>query len=245
MNTISFKRLAYATIWISTLELIIFERVGFEHVFTRGPYVDVVDLPSWEAPEETLVRAGSCWFALAQDTREGLEMVQRHMTSRLEDSTTTVRTYAILTLRHVILCKARGSELAWTRPETLFGDGCTSDTAIDMILWAINTSSAEPQPSAIKSLPVEIQDRILSYATASFIASAKLGCKLGAGSPFHWVDGGFRITLQETKRHRTESSPVESQIYFGGVMSGLSYKREPRDQVRFVSRILASAPGRA
>ncbi|KAH0593895.1 hypothetical protein MHUMG1_08217 [Metarhizium humberi] len=246
MNTIVFQKLAYATIWISTLDFILFERVGFEHVSTspRGPYVDVVDLPSWEAPEETLVLAGSCWFALAQDTREGLEMVRRHMTNHLEDSATTVRTYAILTLRHVVLCKAQGSELTWTRSETLFfGDGYTSDTAIDMILWAIHTT--EPQPSAINCLPVEIQDRILYYATTSFVASAKLGCTLGAGSPFPWVDGGLQLELQENKRHRTESSPVESQIYFGGVMSGLSYKRERRDEGLHLHRLLASAPRRA
>ncbi|KAK9434808.1 hypothetical protein VB005_09593 [Metarhizium brunneum] len=245
MNTIVFQKLAYATIWISTLDFILFERVGFEHVSTspRGPYVDVVDLPGWEAPEETLVQAGSCWFALAQDTREGLEMVQRHMTNHLKDSATAVRTYAILTLRHVILCKAQGSELTWTRSETLFGDGYTSDTAIDMILWAIHTT--EPQPSAINCLPVEIQDRILYYATTSVVASAKLGCTLGAGSPFPWVDGGLQLELQENKRHRTESSPVESQIYFGGVMSGLSYKRERGDKGLHLRRLLASAPGRA
>ncbi|QPG98715.1 hypothetical protein C2857_007893 [Epichloe festucae Fl1] len=245
MNTMTFMKLAYATIWISTMDFIILERMGFEHVSSRGPYVDVVDLPAWEAPGETLVQAGSSWFALAQDTRGGLNMVQRHMTSHSEGSATNVRTYAILTLRHIVLCKARGSELVWTRSETLFRDDHASDAAIDMILWATNTTSTERKPSAINSLPVEIQDKILYYATTSSIASAKLGCKLGAGSPFPWVDSGLQITLQEVKRHRMESSPIESQIFFGGVMSGLSYKQERRDRILPVSRTLVSTPGQA
>ncbi|KAK2608996.1 hypothetical protein QQS21_002476 [Conoideocrella luteorostrata] len=228
MNTTTFMKLAFATIWISKLDFIIFERMGFEHVTSRGPYVDVVDLPSWETPVATLLQAGSSWFALTQDTQEGLEMVQRHMASHLllEDSTINVRIYAILTLRHITLCKAQGNKLTWTRSESLFGDNYISNTAIDMILWATNTTNTEPQPSAINSLPIEIQNRILYYATTSFVASAKLGCKLGVGSPFCWVNNGLQIKLQEVKRHRTESSPVESQIYFAGVMSGLSYKQE-------------------
>ncbi|TWU76985.1 hypothetical protein ED733_007413 [Metarhizium rileyi] len=245
MNTTTFLQLAYATMWISTLDFIIVERMGFEHVTTRGPYVDVVDLPSWETPKATLVKAGSCWFALAQETLEGLEMVQRHMTSQLEGSTTDVRTYAILTLRCIILCQVQGSKLIWTRCQALFNDDSTSDTAIDMIIWATNTTSAEQQPNAISSLPVEIQDKVLYCATTSFIASAKLGCELGLGSPLSWVDGGLQIMLQGVKRHRTESSPVESQIHFGRIMSGLSYKPERNDRILPVSRFLVGKLGRA
>lgn len=231
MNNSTFLRLAYATIWISTLDFVVFERTGFQHNLHRGPYVDVVDLPSWETPKATLVQAGSSWFALAQETREGLEIVRRHMSNCLEDSVISSRTYVILTLRQIIICKAQGSEFAWTRSETLFGDGYISDAAIDMILWATNTTGTEPEPSAINSLPIEIQDRVLYYATTSFVASAKLGCKLGVGSSFPWVNSGLQIRLQEIKRHRGENSPVESQIHFAGVISGLSYKQDFRDRV--------------
>lgn len=234
MKTVTFMKLAYASVWLSTLDFTIFERTGFEHVYTRGPYVDVVDLPAWEAPEETLVRAGSCWFALTQDTREGLEMVQRHLTSRSENSTTNMRTYVILTLRHITLCRARGSELVWTRSETFFADDSACDTAIDMILWAANTVGTEAEQTAINSFPVEIQDMILLHATTSFIASAKLGCVLGAGSPFLWVDNGLEFELQSNKRHRTECSPIESQVCFGGVMSGLSYKQQSSNRGGFI-----------
>ncbi|KAK5998977.1 hypothetical protein PT974_01362 [Cladobotryum mycophilum] len=231
MNTTTFMKLAYATIWIPRMDFTVVERMGFEHISSGGPYVQLIDLPSWETPKATLVQAGPSWFALAHDTREGLEMVRRHMNSNLSlgDSTNGVVTYAILTLRQVILCKADGSELVWTKSETLFDDIPISDTAIDMILWAANTTnttSTKPQPSTINFLPTEIRDRILYYASTSFVASAKLGCELGLGSPFSWVDRGVKIRVEEVKRHRSESSPVESQIAFGEVMSGLSYKRE-------------------
>jgi hypothetical protein len=230
MNTTTFMKLAYAIIWISRMEFALLERTGFEHVTGGRLYVHLAYLPSWETPEATLVQVGSSWFVLAQDTREGLEMVRRHMSSSpsLGDSTTNnVVTYAILTVRQIILCKAHGSELTWKRPETLFfGDNLASDTAINMILWATNTASTEPQPTTINFLPVEIQDRILYYAATSFVASAKLGCELGLGSPFTWMDRGEKIEIRNHKRHRGETSPVESQIAFNGVMSGLSYRRD-------------------
>ncbi|RSL49416.1 hypothetical protein CEP54_012463, partial [Fusarium duplospermum] len=220
MNTTTFMKLSYATLWIATMDFTIRERIGFEHITEGGPYVRLVDLPNWETPEATLVKAGSSWFALAQDTQEGLEMVQRHAESRsqLKESTTSVVTYAILTLRQVTLCKAHESQVVWTRPEVLFGDNLASDTAINMILWATNTTMLEPQPSKLSRLPPEIQDKILYHATTSLVASAKLGCELGLGSPFSWVERGAKIRVQETKRHRFESSPVESQILFNGVM---------------------------
>ncbi|KAL6407275.1 hypothetical protein AUP68_10104 [Ilyonectria robusta] len=228
MNTTAFVKLASATIWISTMQFALIERTGFEHIAIGGPYVQLVDLPSWKTPEATLVQVGSSWFALAQDIEEGVKMVRRHMNSHpsLKGATTNVVTYAILTPRQVVLCKVQGSELVRTRPEALFDDISPSDTAIDMIFWATNTTHTEPQPITINFLPVEIQDRILYYATTSLVASAKLGCELGLGSPFSWADRGVKIGVQEFKRHRFESSPVESQVAFNGVMSGLSYKRE-------------------
>jgi hypothetical protein len=228
MQPTTFKKLAYATIWILRMDFTIIERMGFEHISIGGPYVQLIDLPSWDSPEATLVQVGSSWFALARDAREGLEIVRRHMNSSLSlgDSVTNVVTYTILTLRQVILCKVDENGLVWTRPETLFGDSPASDTAINMLLWAIHTSNTEKEPSLISRLPLEIQDRILHYARPSFVASAKLGCELGLGSPFFWDENGARIMVEHFKRHRFESSPVESHIAFNGLMSGLSYKRE-------------------
>ena len=259
MNTTTFLKLAYAVIWILTLEFSITDRVGFEHVSDGGIYVDVTALPNWDTPQSTFFQMGSCWLALAQDASEGLKAVRHHMSNGLATSGSKqdVRIYIILTLQHVILCKADGEELVWTKPETLFdmapasgtivgivpyitSEGkqawrrpetssdraSASDTAIDMILWAINTSKARPRRTTINLLPVEIQNKILHYTGTSPIASAKLGCKFGLGSPFTWVDRHVKIGIEDVKRHRGEDSPVESQIIFNGAMSGLSYKRE-------------------
>jgi hypothetical protein len=225
MNMTTLRKLAYAVIWSSRIQFTLLERIGFEYVSEGGPYVKVVDLPSWDAPEATLVSSGSSCFVLSQDIREGLEMVRRHATSRSLRNTSTAKpmTYAILTVRRIVLCKAHRDELAWTRSEKLFDDKPTSDTAINFIL---NASITEHQPITINFLPAEIQDRILRYATASVIAAAKLGCELGLGSPFSWVDRSVAISISETKRHRGESSPVESQLVLNGKASGLSYKRE-------------------
>lgn len=54
MNTTTFLKLAYAITSISNLDFTISERTGFEHISGGGPYVQVVDLPSWETPELTL-----------------------------------------------------------------------------------------------------------------------------------------------------------------------------------------------
>ncbi|EEU40665.1 uncharacterized protein NECHADRAFT_76041 [Fusarium vanettenii 77-13-4] len=234
MNATTFMKLAYATLWISSMDFTIRERTGFEHITEGGAYVWLVDLPNWETPKATLFKAGSTWFVLAQDIQDGLEMVRRHAQghSLLIDPAANVVTYAILSLRQLTLCKAERNEIVWTKSEALFGEAPASDDAIDVMLWATNTSGdTESKPTRLNLLPTEIQDGILYHATASLVASAKLGCELGLGSPFSWADRGAKIRVEERKRHRFESSPVESQIFFDGAMSGLSYKRDPRHQI--------------
>lgn len=89
-----------------------------------------------------------------------------------------------------------------------------------MILWAASVSRIETPQSRIDSLPVEIQDRILHHTTGSLVASAKLGCELEIGSTFSWLDQGVKVSIMESKRHRAESSPVESHVILNGVKSG-------------------------
>ena len=218
-------KLAYATVWIASMNFTTIERTGFDHIASGEPYVPLVDLPSWETPETPFVEARSSWFVLTQDVREGIMMTQDHMNRILscKDSISNGVTYVIVTLRQVI-------ELVWARSETLYDGIGASDTAIDMILWAINTTSTEPPPISINLIPIEIQDRILYHATTSFVAAAKLGCEISLGLPFSWVDRGAKIKIVEVKRHRNERSPTESQVFLNGVMSGLSYKRERRYQ---------------
>jgi hypothetical protein len=227
MNHITFMKLAYAIIWILNLEFTIVERMGFEHVGGRGgPYVGVADLPRWDVPDETIVRVGTTWIVLARNIPKGLEMIREHMKAYTTvGDTTGTATYAMLTLKQIVCCKFQDDELVYTRPELLFGDADTSGSAIELLLW-ISELLLEPQPCRLNYLPIEIQDRVLHQATTSSVAAAKSGIQLALGSPFSWAGQRRKIKLEEVLRHRTESSPVESQIFLNGVMSGLSYKRE-------------------
>ncbi|KAF5622073.1 uncharacterized protein FTJAE_11040 [Fusarium tjaetaba] len=228
MNDITFMKLAYAVVWISTMDFTVVERMGFDHVAgCGGPYVRVTDLPQWDAPDKNVAQVGSSWFVLVRDIPEGLAMTQEHMKSHavLADATTGTARYAILTLRQIVCCKVHNGEVIYTQPESLFSETPPSDFAIDLIHWASDLR-AEPAPSRLRYLPIEIQDRILGHATKSSVAAAKLGVELALGSPFPWTEQGRKIKLEEVRRHRTEASPVESQIFLDGVMSGLSYKRE-------------------
>ncbi|KAF5658269.1 fatty acid hydroxylase [Fusarium denticulatum] len=229
MNNITFTKLAYAIIWILNLDFTVVERTGFEHVAGRGgPYVGVADFPRWDTPEERIVKVGSCWFTLEKDIPRGLQMIREHMETlaATTDSTTSTATYAILTLEQIACCKVRDGDLVCARPESLYGDKPPSDSAINLIIWASDLHQATPKPCRLKNLSVEVQDRILRHATTSTVSAAKLGIELALGSPFSWTEGCRKIRLEEVLRHRTEASPIESQIFFNGVMSGLSYKCE-------------------
>lgn len=229
VNDVTFMRLAYAIIWILDLDFTIVERTGFEHVGGRGgPYVGVADLPRWDAPDETIVRVGTYWIVLARDIPKGLEMIRERMEKRkaMTNSTSSTTTYGILTIKHIVFCKVHDGDLVYTRPESLFGEIPLSGSAIDLLLWASDLHHAEPEPCRLNFLPIEIQDRILRHATTSTVAAAKRGIELALGSPCSWTERRRKIKLEEVLRHRTEASPVESQIFFNGVISGLSYKCE-------------------
>ncbi|KAF5674118.1 hypothetical protein FCIRC_7887 [Fusarium circinatum] len=252
-NNVTFMKLAYAVIWIINRDFTIVERTGFDHVAGRGgPYVGMADLPRWDAPDETVVRVGTCWFVLARDIPKGKEMIREHMETMaaMTDSTTTVATYAILTLKQIVCCKVHNGELALTRREPLFSGTPPSEAAINLILWASDLHQAEPKACRLNYLPVEIQGRILRQATGSSVAAAKLSIELASGPPFSWAEGRRKIRLDEVLRHRTEASPVESQIFLNGVMSGLSYKCEaPRigfkvdmSSLRAPTRLEAAVP---
>ncbi|KAM0238414.1 hypothetical protein ACHAP5_008604 [Fusarium lateritium] len=223
MNNATFMRLAYATVWISTMQFEIHERQGFEHLAGQcGPFAGM------GFTERSIVQVGSTWFVFIQDIQEGIEMARDHARSyqQFNKPMASAVTYAVLSLRQITLCKMVRGQLVWTRPEILFGES-PSDTAIDMLVWASDTLTTEPVPSRIHSLPLEIQDNILYCAATSSVSAGRLGCILGLGSPFTWTESGLKIKIQERRRNRVEESPLESQIMIHGVMSGLSYKREP------------------
>lgn len=70
----------------------------------------------------------------------------------------------------------------------------TSELAINMMIWAMDTAGTEPLLTLLHRLPVEIQDVILHHATASYMESAELGCELGLGLPFGWREETMQFT---------------------------------------------------
>lgn len=229
-NRSTFLRLAVAVVWISSLDFTVIERTDWDHS-PGGLYAQVSELPQWPCPNANFVKSGRTWFALFEDPDEGMRYIRQHharQTSEEAPSKGNSATYVLLSLRHIVLVRAeKDGTLESTKPEVLFnGEDPPSSHAIDLLLWA---TKKKQEPSALNSLPVELQDRILFFTSHSSVAAAKMGCDIGLGSPFTWSDGGRALELEPCKRKRTEFSPVESLIYFGPWMSAVSYK--PRRRV--------------
>ncbi|KAJ3488576.1 hypothetical protein NLG97_g6177 [Lecanicillium saksenae] len=227
MNHTTFMKLAYATIWLLTMDFGLSELKRPESAFQNDANVSITELPPWKAPSEAIRRVGASWFVLAQDVQHGLDIARAHVrgNSAADEISQRAVTYVILTLRRVILCKAEANTLTWTKPAVLYGVDEVSEAAIDMLIWAAAPIPSY-SPTALSILPVEIQDRIIYYAGASLVASALLGCKLSIGSRFSWIERGSKIGLLGKKKHRTAYSPIESRILFHGFKSGLAYQRE-------------------
>jgi len=189
-----------------------------------GPYVWVLDQPRWDTPEGPVLKIGSPLVVIAQQLWEGIAIAQDHSRSCAEPAAST-NIYAILTLRQITLCKMMNGKLVWTRSQTLLREGLPAPGAIDMLIWA-TTPTYKPELSRLDLLPLEIQDKVLHYATHSSVSAGRLGCILSLGSAFPWTIDGKEVRLQERKRNRAAESPVESQIHFNGLMSGLSYRSE-------------------
>jgi hypothetical protein len=133
----------------------------------------------------------------------------------------------LLSVKHIVLCRVHGlNKFEHTAPEPLFNSdynlGPPSEAALDYLLWA--TESARDLISTpLQLLPLEIQDMILASVSAGTVAAAKVGCLLGLGTPFRWKDGIQHIKLEDAGTSRTESSPVESQLWFGEHGIGIVY----------------------
>ncbi|CRK28886.1 hypothetical protein BN1708_015365 [Verticillium longisporum] len=223
-NQETFLKLAIAAIRIAALDFTVAERTGWDRS-PGGPYAFVCDLPEWQKPASKFVQAGGSWFVLVQDLNSGLEEIRRHFTLQTAKQPATLRrrtTYALLSLRQVAIVRLTGDgEMKGTQPAALF-DGWNPPTsrAIELLLWM----NRRPQwPTLLNSLPVELQDRILYFTSASTVGAAKLGCEIGLGSRCLWNDDGKSLQLEHIKRKRSKLNPVESQIRFGPWMSAVSY----------------------
>lgn len=183
------------------------------------------------------MRVGNVYVLPCEEIKEGLSMAQEHLLSQkfnttesssTSDTGTAQANYMILSVRHIMLCRASGqNSLEYTAPEPLFnGDfdtGPPSDLVLDYLIWA--TASARPSIStSLHSLPIEVQNLILSYLPGGTVVAAQIGFLLGLGSPCLWKDGPLIVELQEKYHTRPSGSPVESHIWFDGHKSGIVYR---------------------
>ncbi|KAJ3537231.1 hypothetical protein NM208_g6399 [Fusarium decemcellulare] len=230
-NDTTFSRLAHAVMSIATLKLSVVERSAFDHS-PEYPWVSIEDLPQWDIPNNNIFRAGASSFVLTQDVLHGVDLVRQHIKTRNADEKTFSaggETYAILTLRHIVVCRVGENGLEWTRPEVFFSSEETlSDRAVDMLLWAARSSPAQ---TMLHKLPIEIQDKILYLSHASSIAAASgpiapaiLGCQLGLGSPYMRGDRENCFELEPRKRKRMRYSPYEWKMHLAEGFTGVSYK---------------------
>ena len=238
-NDLTLRKMARAIVRIATMDFAIKEIAGSRHN-PQGRYVWINDLPKWESYEADLVKVGCFWFALSQSPSGGLKKIREHVEMEQTRRTTArvgdekAQYYMILSVRYIVLCRAHGHKLEWTRPEKLYdGESRPSDRAVDLLL-SVTALEDPPSDTTLHRLPFELQDRILHFTSPGPIVSAQLGCNLGLGSPFLWMDWTMSIYADTAYRNRfAGSSPVESEIYFDDHMSGVVYKaRRPATKVQ-------------
>jgi hypothetical protein len=143
----------------------------------------------------------------------------------------TYNAYLLFSVRHIILCHVdgKGALLYTARAAFLNGIDAPSSAAIVLLLQGLSFTFPPPR-TWVHNFPIEIQDRILEYVSEGPIEAARLGCLLNLGSPFGWMrtkdETRMRghIERHECYTHRSEATPVESQIWFGETFSGVTYK---------------------
>ncbi|KAF2785936.1 hypothetical protein K505DRAFT_380591 [Melanomma pulvis-pyrius CBS 109.77] len=233
-NTITLRVLARAIIRLSTLDFEIREETGSRHG-VGGEWVYITELPAWEPFRTDIVPLGDVHVIVCHSIQDGLSKAKKHIAS--QQSIAAVKTtdythkrldYIILSVKHIVLCRAIGPyELEHTAPQPLFNGNPDveppSKLALDYLLWAI-TPAVSLVNTPLLSLPVEVQDIILGYASVGPVAAAKTGCLLSLGTPFLWKDGPLEIRLEDVRMDRHQWSPVESQLWFPESKVGITYR---------------------
>ena len=198
----------------------------------RGWHVWVTALPEWEPFTTDFVRIGHAVVVICQNIEEGLSMAQKHAESHatntsedtsVQESKTGTADYLILSVKQIMLCRlGPSSRLEHTRPERLLnGIDPPSELALRYLLWATSTPLF---PTRLHLLPIEVQDLVLGFLSAGPVEPARVGCLLGLGSEFTWMDGPASIAVEETSTLRSPCTPIGSQILFGNQASGIVYK---------------------
>jgi hypothetical protein len=232
----TFRRLAKAVVSIATYDFRVCElSMMLPSTFCISMGSTVHQVPFWEPYERHLFSIGGTTVVLHQDLQTALKIAREEAKEsskvRTPSDRTEQRTYLLLSVRHMLVCHVDSAgTFSYTAPVT-FMDGLTqpSPSAINLLLQALSPSRPQPR-TPVHNLPLEIQDQILQHVSEGPVEAARLGCVLGLGSPFTWMRAvdwprrGGPVKLLTSPWYRTESTPVDSQIYFGNVFSGVGYQ---------------------
>ncbi len=230
-TAVALRVFARAIVLLSTLDFEVHDLKSSRKLY---PPDEEIQLPAWEPIEDGILRIGKAYLIVCEAIQEGLSIARRHLSENcnafedmgVEDPRHERPHYIILTVRHVMLCRATGpTSLKSTAPEPLFnGDDETApplDRTLDYLIWA--TSSARHSvTTSLRSLPVEIQNMILSHVSVGSVKAAHIGCILNLGSPFLWKDGFADVKMLEEYKYE-EIMHIQSLIRFGPYLSGIEY----------------------
>jgi hypothetical protein len=237
-NTITLRVLARAIIRLCTLDFEVREETG-RRIGVRGEWVYITELPTWKPFDTDIVLIGDVHVVVCHSIQDGFSSVKKHTTSQELTAAEGTRhcprnrpDYMILSVKHIALCRATGpNELECTAPEPLFngkhGVGPPSNLALDYLLWATAPAICSIDTS-LRSLPIEIQDKILRYSSEGPVAAGMTGCLLGLGTPFLWKDDLQMINLEDFRMDHHPWMPVESQLWFSESKVGIAYRAKRR-----------------
>lgn len=235
-NIVTLRAFARAMVKIATLDFKVYEETG--PCLRLGDWVEVRDLPQWKPFDADIVHVGDIRVVICHSIEDGLSQVKKHAASDQFAATfgteglTRKRPHnMILSITHIMLCHATGpNELKYTVPEPLLNGDCDaeydtnqpSDLALDYPLSAVSPAM-HPIATPIRSLPVELQDMVLSHSAEGPVAAAKLGCLLRVGTSFSWKYRHLELRLAGSRAIHQIQHPAESQLWFPEAIIGVVY----------------------
>jgi hypothetical protein len=191
-NSVTRRILARAIVGLCRFDFYVRENTMEQPKMCDGAFVKGLAQPEWEALGFDTVRIGNTWLILADCLEEGLQTARRKHAESGPNTRGRVNQwshhpdYLILSINQVMICRFdHNSTQQSTKPEPLLqgNRGEASDMAIKYILWALSKYKT-PSSSLLHSMPLELQDMILSKVGA--VQAGYLGCLLDLGSPFLW-----------------------------------------------------------
>ncbi|RDL32006.1 uncharacterized protein BP5553_09408 [Venustampulla echinocandica] len=237
----TFLKFARAVLSIATMGFTVVEIASrWLHRPSGNPYVYIHDLPSWQPCEEHFIQIGRIAVVLDQDLEHAITLVRKDTTDKNETRevaggrvplrNNNYNAYLLLSMRHIALCRINEEGvLLCTSPATfLNGIDAPSSAAITLLICGLLLAFPRPH-TWIHDFPVELRDHILTRVSEGSIEAARLGCLLELGPPFNWMRAedrsrkGGPIGRFQSYTHRSEMTPVESQIWFEK-FSGLAYR---------------------